>query len=571
MSGLGADTRYYYSVGSTTETLAGDDVEHFFRTSPTPGPARAMRIWVTGDGGFANANGMAVRDAYATYNAGNPTDFWLLLGDNAYILATDADYQAALFDMHHDMLRNVPTWPTFGNHESFSSNSLTQTGPYFDMFSLPTAGQAGGVPSGTEAYYSFDYANTHFIVLDSNSAATTAGSPMIVWLEADLQSTSADWVIAFWHHPPYSKGLLHDSDLEANEIRMRTRVLPILEDYGVDLVLCGHSHSYERSFFLDGHYGLSPSFVPSFMVDSGDGNPSGDGAYRKDTIGPAPHEGAVYVVAGSSSEVRNTTLNHPAMRVGLLELGSLVLDIDDQTLTGTFLNGAAQTRDVFRIVKGSACPRRAQGPAASRAPRARSRSGTTPAAAATPSPGPGATARSTAPRWARPRCRPISRSASTTRAASCSAASIAPGTPQLEAQQLRRAGVLRHDGGPSRRTADAHPPGQRRQGDVPDRRQGRGARRARARGDRSGARAAGQSRQRRLLAVGVSDRHAQHAQSVPRCDPLSGRGARRRRLIEPLAPRPRRLRGTCAARGARPCRGAPRPDRRRGAARAPCP
>jgi hypothetical protein len=229
--------------------------------------------------------------------------------------------------MHHDILRHTPPGRR-SNHEAFSSNSLTGIGPYFDMFSLPTAAEAGGVASGSEAYYSFDHANVHFIVLDGNSAAVTAGSPMMVWLEADLQATTADWVVAYWHQPPYSKGLLHNSDVEQREIDMRENVLPLLEDYGVDLVLCGHSHSYERSPLLDGHYGFSSSFTAEMSLDSGDGQPGGDGPYRKATVGSAPHEGAVYVVAGSSSEVRPATLNHPAMKVNLLELGSLVLDVD---------------------------------------------------------------------------------------------------------------------------------------------------------------------------------------------------------------------------------------------------
>ena len=112
------------------------------------------------------------------------------------------------------------------------------------MFTLPDGGRGGRRRRpGTEAYYSFDYGNIHFIVLDGNSRARPAGGPMLTWLEADLQATTADWVIAFWHHPPYSKGLLHDSDVEQREIDMRENVLPILEAYGVDLVLTGHSHS----------------------------------------------------------------------------------------------------------------------------------------------------------------------------------------------------------------------------------------------------------------------------------------------------------------------------------------
>jgi hypothetical protein len=365
VTGLSPDTLYYYAIGSSSGTLEGGDADHFFRTQPVAGPARPMRIWVTGDGGFANANGQAVRDAYATYNAGGATDFWLLLGDNAYLLGSDADYQAALFDMHHDLLRTVPVWSTFGNHEDFSADDLTGTGPYFDLFSFPTAGESGGVASGSEAYYSFDFANVHFIVLDSEGpAGGPAGTPglplptdpMMVWLVADLQATTADWVIALWHRPPYSKGFFHDSDVEVNEINMRTNVLPTLEDYGVDLVLTGHSHSYERSYLLDGHYGPSTSITGAHRLDSGDGKPAGDGAYRKETVGKAPHEGEVHAVCGSSSEVRPVTLNHPAHRVGLLELGSMVIDISGNTLTARFLNSDVAVTDEFQIVKGPSCP-----------------------------------------------------------------------------------------------------------------------------------------------------------------------------------------------------------------------
>lgn len=363
VSGLLSDTQYYYAVGTTGESvIVGDDSDHFFRTHPTPGAPRAMRIWVTGDGGFANANGMAVRDAYATYNGSSTADLWLLLGDNAYVFGNDNDYQAALFNMHHDMLRNTPVWSTYGNHEDFSSDDFAGTGPYFDMFSFPSAGESGGVASGTEAYYSFDYANVHFIVLDSEGPSAGVGnptpaSPMMVWLVADLQATTQDWVIAFWHRPPYSKGLLHNSDVEQNEINMRTNVLPTLESYGVDLVLTGHSHSYERSYLLDGHYGLSNTFDLSVhALDSGDGDAAGDGPYRKATLGLAPNEGEVHAVAGSSSEVRITTLDHPAHRVGLLELGSMVIDIDGNTLDAKFLNSNVQVTDAFQIVKGPACP-----------------------------------------------------------------------------------------------------------------------------------------------------------------------------------------------------------------------
>jgi hypothetical protein len=358
VTGLSPDTQYFYAVGSPLGPLVGDDPNHFFRTSPIVGTPRPFRIWTIGDAGFVGANLNAVRDAFAAFNGGSATDLFLLLGDNAYVLGTDNDYQAALFNAHQAMLRTTPVYSIFGNHEAFSSNSVTQTGPYFTMFSMPTGGEAGGVASGSEAYYAFDWGNVHFVVLDSEQAPAAPGTPMLTWLEADLQAATADWIVVSWHRPPYSRGLLHDSDVEVAEVRMRQFVLPILDTYGVDVVLAGHSHNYERSPLLNGHYGLSSTYNPAIhAVDPGDGDPAGNGAYTKEELGPEPGSGAVYVVNGSGSEVRNTTLNHPAMIVGLLELGSVVVDVDGGTLTARMLNSAGVVRDTFRIVKGTGCPR----------------------------------------------------------------------------------------------------------------------------------------------------------------------------------------------------------------------
>ncbi len=350
--GLLPDTTYYYAVGTTAEALAGADASTFFVTPPPVGTPKPTRIWVIGDSGSANQNARDVRDTYFAWNGGGYTDLWLMLGDNAYETGTDAEYQAAVFDIYPQVLRQTPLWPTLGNHDGHTADSATQTGPYYDVFTLPKNGEAGGFPSGTEAYYSFDYGNLHFIVLESHETDRSPGGAMMSWLAADVASTAADWVIAFWHHPPYSKGS-HDSDLEGQLVDMRENAVPVLESYGVDLVLAGHSHVYERSFLLDSHYGDSTSLTGAMVLDGGDGRPGGDGAYQKPTAGAAPHEGAVYVVAGNASKTSPGPLNHPAMYYSIRNLGSLVLDVDGNTLDAVSLDENGGVLDTFTIVKGT--------------------------------------------------------------------------------------------------------------------------------------------------------------------------------------------------------------------------
>jgi hypothetical protein len=282
-----------------------------------------------------------------------------MLGDNAYSTGTDAEYQIAVFDMYRDMLRKSVVWPTLGNHDAGSAASVTQSGTYYDIFTLPTLGQAGGLMSGTEAYYSFNYGNVHYVCLDSQGSDRSPGGAMLTWLKHDLAATTQDWIIVYFHHPPYTKGS-HDSNTEKQLVEMRTNALPIMEAGGVDLCLTGHSHSYERSFLLDGHYGVQTTLTAKMKVNSGDGKADGQGAYRKATLGRGIHEGAVYVVAGSSGKITGDSdkskargfLDHPAMLVSLYRLGSFVIDVDGNRLDATFLSEQGERLDYFSMIKG---------------------------------------------------------------------------------------------------------------------------------------------------------------------------------------------------------------------------
>src|SRR5712664_359059 len=95
--------------------------------------------------------------------------------------------------------------------------------PYLHIFTLPQQGEAGGLASGSPRYYSFDFANIHFVCLDSMSSGRSASNAMGQWLQNDLAATAQVWVIVFFHHPPYTKGN-HDSDAETELIEIRQNI-----------------------------------------------------------------------------------------------------------------------------------------------------------------------------------------------------------------------------------------------------------------------------------------------------------------------------------------------------------
>jgi hypothetical protein len=126
-----------------------------------------------------------------------------------------------------------------------------------------------------------------------------------------------------------------------------------LEDYGVDLVLSGHSHVYERSFLLDGHYGYSWDYGPEMALDSSLGREDAAGPYRKPAGGSGSNRGAVYVVCGCSGEGGSPEdfPRHPAMALNHGGFGSMVIEIDGLKLKASFLRPTGEYDDHFTIDK----------------------------------------------------------------------------------------------------------------------------------------------------------------------------------------------------------------------------
>ena len=355
IKGLKPNSIYYYEIVTGNDVLLNSGTEVYFRTHPTVSDKETINGWVLGDCGKASDEQRAVRDAYYGYISQAPTDMILFLGDNAYNDGKDEEYQKAIFEnMYEDKLKNTIAWSCLGNHDGHSAKSASQSGPYYDIFHFPKNAECGGVASGTEAYYSFHYGNTHFISLDSYDSDRSVGGPMYTWLESDLSNTTAKWIVAFWHHPAYSKGS-HNSDTERPLIEMRNNFLPLLEANGVDVIFSGHSHSYERSYMINGHYDSSQTFDPAIHIvgnGRGNGQEDGDGAYVKATSGESAGKGMVYLTAGSSGQVTKMgTLDHRAMYITLLKLGSCVFNITDDRFDLKFIDEKGKVEDYFTIVK----------------------------------------------------------------------------------------------------------------------------------------------------------------------------------------------------------------------------
>jgi hypothetical protein len=120
--------------------------------------------------------------------------------------------------------------------------------------------------------------------------------------------------------------------------------------------MCGHSHAYERTALIDGHYGRSTNFSPAYIKNAGEGRKDHGEPYRKRTIGPGAHEGTVYVVAGSSGQASGVKGVHSAMLFALNVAGSLALDFDGPQLEVSFVDTNGIRRDYFNIVKGGGVP-----------------------------------------------------------------------------------------------------------------------------------------------------------------------------------------------------------------------
>lgn len=355
IAGLNPKQKYYYSVTGAS----GGSSDQYFVTAPPFGTRQFTRMWVVSDFGQEasaadDARRVVTVNEWKTFNNNDlHADVVLSLGDHTMV-CLDVQLRDNFFNHIQGVLKTSPIFNVVGNHENGDGRVL-----YKQTFSLPTNGEAGGVPSGTEDYYSFDYGNIHVVALSVEGVPI--GGAQTAWLQNDLANNKSDWLIAMMHRPMHSAGY-HPTD-KAGETApsQKANWLPLLEAAGVDLILSGHNHVYERSYLLDNLTGNSTSITPANKIDTSLGRIDVGGAYRK--VAGQPHQGTIFISCesgGTSYDAKYLTTPFsffPVVHKGVDYEGSLVIDVDGSSrmdvkfLCDELNASGSHIWDYFSIVK----------------------------------------------------------------------------------------------------------------------------------------------------------------------------------------------------------------------------
>lgn len=366
VTGLSADTKYYYRIGNSTASQL-PDANQFFTTLPAANSTRKIRVIAFGDCGRGNVayqdENLANYLDYLSTNGIDAADAWLLLGDNAYNSGTDAEFTANFFGIYgSNMLKNHKLYPAPGNHDygNNTSNKTLRNMAYHNSFTVPQSGEAGGVASNKQNFYSFDIGNIHFLSLDSygiegdgTSIETAGGSALKTWLTNDLAANTKKWTIAYWHHPPYTKGS-HNSDSESDLVNIRQNFISFLETRGVDMIVCGHSHDYERGYLIKNYTGSWASFNAGTHAVSNSSATYTSSATCPYVYNSAPaNHGTVYVVSGSAgaSGTMNTGFGTGPMPYAVDDGGVFYFEVEDNRLDAKMLRRNGTIFDQFTIIK----------------------------------------------------------------------------------------------------------------------------------------------------------------------------------------------------------------------------
>lgn len=219
LTNLTPGTTYSYDVEVDGQRLGPVST---FQTAPAHGSDASFIAFADSGAGTSYQTGLAEVMKRV------PFDFALIAGDVIYEKGADFEYDPHYFRPYGELIKHLPFFPVVGNHDI-----VTEGGdPFKRNFYLP---------KGT-FYYDFFWGDIHLIALDSNKVYDKKQQ---AWLESALQAP-ARWKIVYFHHPAFSSAEYGDTPA------VQTQWVPLFEKYGVDLVINGHAHGYERTIPING-------------------------------------------------------------------------------------------------------------------------------------------------------------------------------------------------------------------------------------------------------------------------------------------------------------------------------
>lgn len=256
-----------------------------------PLESKSVRFAVIGDSGTGDAPQYEVAAQMEAYRKAAGFEFVVMLGDNIYGGHSARDFERKFEQPYKPLLdAGVKFYAALGNHDDPNQERLYKP---FNM--------------NGERYYTFKKGNVAFFALDS----TYMDPKQLEWLEKELRNSNADWKLCFFHHPLYSDGKFHGPDTN-----LRSQLTPLFLKYGVNVVLSGHEHVYERI---------------------------------------KPEQGIYYFVLGNSGQLRVHNLRHSSeMQTGLdTDQGFMLIEISRDKLYFQTISRTGKTVDASVLPRQS--------------------------------------------------------------------------------------------------------------------------------------------------------------------------------------------------------------------------